>query len=101
MDVMTLKRKISDLETILSENRDRELAALGGRGTSAGRGASASAASGSASRLSGNSGHKHLVGPGGDGIRPEEVRFQKECDKVLLGYNSGENKSELLYLSDL
>jgi len=68
MDVMTLKRKISDLETILTENRDRELAALGGRGV---------ATSLSASRTSGltaSASGRHLVGPGGDGTRPEEER---------------------------
>ena len=67
VDVTTLKRRISDLETILTENRDRELAALGGRGV---------ATSLSASRTSGltaSASGRHLVGPGGDGNRPEEV----------------------------
>ena len=56
---MTFKRKISDLETILSENRDRELAALAGRGVA------------TSMRLS--TSDRHLVGPSGDGIRTEEV----------------------------
>ena len=55
----TLKRKISDLETILSENRDRELAALAGRGV--------------ATSMRMTSSDRHVVGPSGDGVRPEEV----------------------------
>ena len=64
---MNYKRQISDLETILTENRDRELAALGGSG----RGAALSASR--TSGLSAPASGRHVVGPGGDGIRPEEV----------------------------
>jgi len=73
VDVTTLKRKISDLETILSENRDRELAALAGRGV--------------ATSMRMTSSDRHVVGPSGDGVRPEESELDLSGFEDLMRNN--------------